>query len=482
MINTHEHSFKFKSINRSRKDIYGYKTRYKLTIFFSLLSNDEKLKNIIVDKIEKQVIDYLSEIDLSSLIENTDNVSLLDWIIRKLRKIFPIRNAIIIKATLSEEGKKDINQNFISIKNKIENIIIYNDKIKINNSEKSTKNINFSKKFIFFRKIINELQLQNNVGQVNKFTNKPDWKSIEDLLKNTNEDIYLCNYICPPYVNDEKLGYIGLFDSVVKNPREFNFDYDYIKIISNLEKVILLGKKLQLPIRGLIVFCDWGLINIDGIKSTLKTDLEIQLQLRKFKDSLDDLSLKYSEINVIGLSQMGIADYLPLGLPFSSKERKKFLNEISKNEHKIFSIIDRDFFTKTLSWINDQNLIRFLDWKNFNELSTWGILKEDIINIIKTYENILWMKINKKYFKSTKDLMRLKANKELREEAFYDALLRYVEYKTYGQITSLRFSKTICLYQDTGFPVAGHHFRNHQMPIIFLDPNITQEKLKFEEN
>jgi hypothetical protein len=300
------------------------------------------------------------------------------------------------------------------------------------------------------------------------------------LIGESSSDVFLCNYICPPYSRDKELGFVGLFDSVYKSPIKYNFDYNYFKIFKNIRKIIYLGEKLGLPLKGLVVFCDWGLVDIEGIRSTLKTDTEISTQLSKFRLSIDNLFKKYPDMKVVSLSQLDIVDYLPLGLPYSYEERSRFLRNIHGIDNKFFTVVDKDFFIKILSWMDDKKLIQFLDWNNFSELNDWGIFKEDLVNILKTYNNVLWVKINKKYLKPTRNLIYLKENRDLRRGAFYSAILRYVEYKIYSHVISLRFDRTICLYQDNKFPMAGNHFRSSKMPILFLDPDHINNKLKFD--
>lgn len=483
MTKNYKKTFNFTCINRARKDIRGYKTNYKLTISFSLVRSnlDSKTKLFINKIIEDKLIKDISDIDLLSLMKNIDSNSFLNWIIQRLNKTFPVRNIMIQKIIISEEGKDEVVFNHTSTKNKQTEIFVKKTNLFIDDLNLDFSKLNLSKKLSYFKKIMGKLQLQNCFGQVNNFTSKSDWKNIENTLNNfKGGKIYICNFICPPYVNDKKLGYIGLFDSMADDPMKYNFDYDYIKNFKNLEKIVLLGNRLGIPLKGMLVFCDWGLINIDGIKTTINSDAEIILCLKRFKDSITSSLRNYSGLEVITLSELRVSEYLPLGLPYSYNERKKFLKETIKSNGKIFKIIDRNFLTQVLIWLNDQILIDFLNWRNFSKLDEWKNFKEDLVNILKTYENILWMKINKICSNPDRNIIYHEQHKDLREEAFYDALLRYVEYKIYGQLISSNFEKIICLYQDPGFPMAGQHFKNSKLPVMFIDPDSLKDRLKFD--
>src|SRR3989304_3303512 len=89
--------YKFTSINRLRKDFNGYRTPYELIVCFKLknFENIVELKSEIQSLIHLKVVQVLKNQDLHHFCKNTNTASILDWIINRLKKIFPYKNTVI---------------------------------------------------------------------------------------------------------------------------------------------------------------------------------------------------------------------------------------------------------------------------------------------------------------------------------------------------------------------------------------------------
>lgn len=444
--------------------IYEFSIDFSIEKKFLIEKKTEEARKII----QNNVINLIDNKDIRTIVNQQNSESIFKWIVRRLENYFPKNNIVFSSIAFREENteysiyesviKEEQNQNLINSE------IIKKIKDPLNTSKKRKVDLLFH--------LIRQNNLKCNVNdQVNNFTSAIDLNKIKNvLLSSTESEIIILDYICPPYIKDNSKGYIGLFDNVHEEIQKYNFNYNYHSNIEILNKVVSLFRLIGFKCIGKVVLCDWGLINIKGIRTTLKTDDLITEKLTKFYVSLITLTkAKYEQIQIIRLTDFGVSQYLPIGLPLETEEIKNYLLSLSKSNSS--NIIDLALLEKLIFWAKDNNLKRYLlDWRNYKELDSWGEMKGEIINIIKTYSNILWILLKKqKENISIEDAISDEYH-SLRITAYYDALIRYVEYKIYGILVSKNFSFPICLYQDPGFPMAGNLFRNEKMPVLFLDP------------
>lgn len=428
-----------------------------LKIGLTKLNSDASSKlELKLDEISKNiyylVLHPLTEKKIKDFVQDDEPALLSKWITKRINKLIEGRLKLL-SLEVELDGKKYIED----FKNKGNN-----------------KNFKLSGNLI--KKLLSSYDITMKFGaqQNQRLTNNKSW-GISNKLISGKKIIPIITFVCPPYtkpVNDKKFsGYNGLHHDFNVNPLAYGFDYSFILYLNALKSLAKILQEAGINVKPVIIFGDWSLVDLPGIKKTLKTKINIIRRLKEFEKSMKIyISAYYPEIIVSTFQELGVQNYMPLGFSTNPSERKNWIKK-QVNANKI-DWIDKKILDLILN-LNKDKLSFLFDWKNYRSINVEEEYKKDLVDFLKTYHNIAWIRLREKKEKKNYQSFSYLASKNaeiIRLDAYYDALLRFIEYKLYGKLAIKKFGPSICCYQDTTFTAAGNCFFNDKFPVLFINP------------
>ncbi|QXJ25863.1 hypothetical protein AGRA3207_007427 [Actinomadura graeca] len=296
-----------------------------------------------------------------------------------------------------------------------------------------------------------------------------DWNRAEDILAGTPGNVVAL--LCPPYTKhaaDGRLsGYNGLFTDAFASPKAFQSDYDYRSQLAGLQNAARLLRNQGVQSQPWAILGDWALVDLPGVRQTAGNDDEIIQKLGSFTASLRELCAQaFPQHMVLSLTELGVSKHLPLGFSKHAPERRNWLAK------RIAEGIDwiGDEMLDAVMRLPDDGLEKWLSPKDYRDIP--AEVRPAATVLMQTYRSIAYVRFREEFHRAAgPGELDSGERRALLESAFYDALLRYVEYQLYARLIVDRLGPSVCIYQDAVFTVAGSCLRNSDFPVLFLDPS-----------
>jgi hypothetical protein len=323
-----------------------------------------------------------------------------------------------------------------------------------------------------FVSVVQSCELVGHFTATERYNTRADGDAIREILKNAGgAPVPVVSCLCPPYVGQPEPGggtrYIAVHDSFEDDPASYNFDYHYRLYIDCLSAVARLAKSHGVAIAPIAVFSDWALIGIDDIRATMGSDDRIAGTLAKFREGMARYaSDRDPAVEVKSFRELGVPDHFPLGLPTTGSDREQWLRAFM-----VASDIS-PALGELLGYAGQPDKLRdLLHWRAFETIAS-STHRATVIDCLKVYHNICHLRFAALSNEEQRRLGDIKSEtaRDLRYEAYIDAILRLVQYQLYAKLAVKHFGRSICCYQDPGFTACGNLFRQPEFPVLFLDP------------